>query len=49
VRLQFHGAGVSSFKTLLAADLVSEDANERGRYHVVSHRVQGFLMLLAGI
>ena len=36
-------------KPLLAADLVAEDKKERGRYVIQYHRVQGILMLLAGI
>ena len=38
-------------KPLIAADLVHEpkEAGERGVYAVVSHRVQGIIMILAGI
>ncbi|MCL2060377.1 MAG: helix-turn-helix domain-containing protein [Oscillospiraceae bacterium] len=36
-------------KTLLAADLVREDENNRGSYTIIPHRVQGIIMLLAGI
>ncbi|MCL2546315.1 MAG: helix-turn-helix domain-containing protein [Oscillospiraceae bacterium] len=36
-------------KPLLAADLVVEDSNNRGSYIVQPHRVQGIIMLLAGI
>ncbi len=38
-------------KPLIAANLVAEDENGdgKGRYIVVSHRVQGIIMLLAGI
>ena len=36
-------------KPLLAANLVKEDDNERGNYYVVPHRVQGIIMILAGI
>ena len=36
-------------KPLIAADLVAEDGHIRGTYVIVSHRVQGILMLLAGI
>lgn len=36
-------------KPLLAADLVKEDDNNRGCYVIQPHRVQGIIMLLAGI
>ena len=36
-------------KPLIAADLVAEDEHVRGTYVIVPHRVQGILMLLAGI
>ena len=36
-------------KPLLAADLVREDKQSRGCYVIVPHRVQGIIMLLAGI
>ena len=36
-------------KPLLAADLVKEDEHNRGNYVVQPHRVQGIIMLLAGI
>ena len=36
-------------KPLIAADLVAEDEHIRGTYVIVPHRVQGILMLLAGI
>ena len=36
-------------KPLIAADLVMEDEHIRGTYVIVPHRVQGILMLLAGI
>ena len=36
-------------KPLMAADLVAEDEHIRGTYVIVPHRVQGILMLLAGI
>ena len=36
-------------KPLLAADLVKEDDDRRGRYIIQPHRVQGIIMLLAGI
>lgn len=36
-------------KPLIAADLVAEDEHIRGTYVIVPHRVQGIMMLLAGI
>ncbi|MCL2532181.1 MAG: winged helix-turn-helix domain-containing protein [Oscillospiraceae bacterium] len=36
-------------KPLLAADVVAEDSNKRGYYLVLPHRVQGIIMVLAGI
>ena len=36
-------------KSLLAADLVIEDEKNRGCYLIQPHRVQGIIMLLAGI
>ncbi|MBE5786841.1 MAG: hypothetical protein E7324_04790 [Clostridiales bacterium] len=36
-------------KPLMAADLVQESESRRGQYAVVPHRVQGIVMLLAGI
>jgi DNA gyrase subunit B len=36
-------------KPLLAADLVKEDDKNRGSYFIQPHRVQGIIMLLAGI
>jgi hypothetical protein len=36
-------------KPLLAADLVAEDKHHRGSYIIQPHRVQGLIMLLAGI
>ena len=36
-------------KPLLAADLAKEDEHDRGSYVVVPHRVQGIVMVLAGI
>jgi len=36
-------------RPLLAANLVKEDENGRGNYCVVPHRVQGIIMILAGI
>ena len=36
-------------KPLLAANLAMESATERGTYYVVPHRVQGIIMILAGI
>ncbi|NLG24990.1 MAG: helix-turn-helix transcriptional regulator [Clostridiales bacterium] len=50
------GCGYSSsgqvyhhLRPLLAADLVQEDERERGVYFVKPHRVQGVIMVLAGI
>ena len=36
-------------KPLLAADLVKEDEHQRGAYVIQPHRVQGIIMLLAGV
>ena len=36
-------------KPLLAADVVAEDSEKRGCYVVLPHRVQGIIMVLAGI
>ena len=36
-------------KSLLAADLVVEDVENRGSYVIQAHRVQGIIMLLAGV
>jgi DNA gyrase subunit B len=36
-------------KPLLAADLVAEDEHRRGSYIIKPYRVQGLVMLLAGI
>jgi DNA gyrase subunit B len=36
-------------KPLIFADLVKEDENQRGSYVIQPHRVQGIIMLLAGI
>ena len=36
-------------KPLLTADLVTEDKSHRGTYIIQPHRVQGLIMLLAGI
>ena len=36
-------------KPLLAADLVTEDKQSRGIYTIQPHRVQGVIMLLAGV
>ncbi|MBQ2952976.1 MAG: winged helix-turn-helix transcriptional regulator [Clostridia bacterium] len=36
-------------KPLIAADLVAEDEHRRGSYVIRPHRVQGVIMLLAGI
>ena len=36
-------------KPLLAADIIAEDKNKKGVYIVQPHKVQGIIMLLAGI
>ncbi|MGN1346438.1 MAG: hypothetical protein ACI4V1_06610 [Eubacteriales bacterium] len=37
-------------KPLIAADIVTESAEDgKGRYAIVPHRVQGIIMLLAGV
>ena len=36
-------------KPLIAADLVAEDEHQRGTYVIRPHRVQGVIMLLAGV
>lgn len=36
-------------KPLIAADIISEHSGKKGVYHVAPHRVQGIIMLLAGI
>lgn len=36
-------------KPLLAADIIVEDKQQKGLYIVQPHRVQGIVMLLAGI
>ena len=36
-------------KPLLAADLVVEDEQQKGVYIIQPHKVQGIIMLLAGI
>ena len=46
------GQAYHHMKPLLAADIITEDPNDhrgRGRYIVQPHRVQGIIMLLAGI
>ena len=44
------GQAYHHMKPLLAADIITEGTNEhRGRYIVQPHRVQGIIMLLAGI
>ncbi len=43
------GQAYHHLKPLLAADLVEEDAHERGVYSVRSHRVPGVMMVLAGV
>lgn len=36
-------------KPLLAADIITEDKQQKGVYIVQPHKVQGIIMLLAGI
>ncbi len=43
------GQAYHHLKPLLAADLVEEDERERGYYIVKPHRVQGVIMVLAGV
>jgi hypothetical protein len=43
------GQAYHHMKPLLAADLIIEDTNSKGVYVVQSHKVQGIIMLLAGI
>lgn len=47
----YHSTGqvYHHLKPLLAADLVAEDREKKGCYVVQPHRVQGIIMLLAGI
>ncbi len=49
--LQFTSLGrvYHHLKPLIAADLVQEDDRVKGRYEIVPHRVQGLIMILAGI
>lgn len=43
------GQAYHHMKPLLAADLIIEDENNKGIYVVQPHKVQGIIMLLAGI
>ncbi|MGI6239948.1 MAG: helix-turn-helix domain-containing protein [Christensenellales bacterium] len=43
------GQAYHHLRPLLAADLVKEDEHTRGMYLVIPHRVQGIIMVLAGI
>jgi hypothetical protein len=43
------GQAYHHLKPLIAADLVKEDAINKGTYVITPHRVQGIVMLLAGI
>ncbi len=43
------GQAYHHMKPLLAADLIVEDENNKGIYVVQPHKVQGIIMLLAGI
>ena len=49
--LQFSSPGrvYHHLKPLIAADLVQEDGHVKGRYEIVPHRVQGLIMILAGV
>ncbi|MBQ8185450.1 MAG: winged helix-turn-helix transcriptional regulator [Clostridia bacterium] len=49
--LQFTSPGrvYHHLKPLIAADLVREDERVKGRYEIVPHRVQGLVMILAGV
>lgn len=48
-QLNSTGQAYHHMKPLLAADLIVEDANNKGVYVVQPHKVQGIIMLLAGI
>jgi len=43
------GQAYHHLKPLLAADIVTEDENQKGVYVIQPHKVQGIIMLLAGI
>ena len=43
------GQAYHHMQPLVAADLIYEDENQRGKYLVRPHRVQGIIMMLAGI
>ena len=43
------GQAYHHMKPLLAADIIAEDKNKKGVYIVQPHKVQGIIMLLAGI
>ena len=43
------GQAYHHMKPLLAADLIAAEENDKGRYVVRPHKVQGIVMLLAGI
>lgn len=43
------GQAYHHMKPLLAADLIAEDSGSKGTYFVPPHKVQGIVMLLAGI
>lgn len=48
--LKTTGQAYHHLKSLMAADLVKEDPHgEKGTYTVIPHRVQGILMMLAGV
>ncbi len=48
-RLSSTGQAYHHMKPLLSADLISEDVNSKGVYFVQPHKVQGIIMVLAGI
>ena len=43
------GQAYHHMKPLLAADLIAEDSSQKGVYIIQPHKVQGIIMLLAGI
>ncbi len=48
-KLKSTGGAYHHMKPLLAADLITEDEYTKGKYIIKSHKVQGIIMLLAGI
>ena len=43
------GQAYHHLRTLITADFVREDEHSKGSYEIVPHRVQGIIMILAGI